>query len=142
MATDINVTRQTVLYAERDFTYDDFVSGEAKEMIYLQAGSKVLRGGVDITTAFNSGTSDTLTVGDTEGTTPDVDRYVASIDGQAEAVTLFNGVTDGLINTSEAITMTNTQVVGSGEAATAGAGKLWIEYVVDNRVTELHAYRG
>jgi hypothetical protein len=138
MSTPVNINRQTILYAERDFDFEDLPSGVATPMIYLPAGSKVLRGGVDIVTAFDSGTSDTLTVGDTEGV-GDADRYDSAIDAQAAALSTFGAVAGGTIDTAEAITLTNTAV---GTAATAGAGTLWIEYVVDNRTTELHAYRG
>jgi hypothetical protein len=135
--SEINVSRQTVLYAERDFDYADFTSGVAKPIIYLPAGSRVLRGAIDITTAFNSATSSTITLGDTEGV-DDVDRYAAAVDGKAAAITAFTAKTNAVLETAEAVTMTVTNV----GAPTAGAGKVWIEYIVDNRTTEIHAYRG
>ena len=140
MSTPVNINRQTVLYAERDFDFQDLPSGVAKPMIYLPAGSRILRGAVDITTAFNAETSTTITVGDTEGT-DDVDRYKAGINGKVAAITAFTAITDSVIDTAEAVTMTATHVDAAGDLD-AGAGKLWIEYVVDNRTTELHAYRG
>lgn len=141
MTTQVNVNRQSVLYAERDFDYQDFVSGTPKELIYLPAGAKVLRGYVDITTDFDPETSWVFTVGDTEGSTPDVDRYDAAIDATSTGISTFTGPANGVIETAEAITMTATVVDAAG-ALTQGAGKLAIEYVVDNRVTELHTYRG
>ena len=145
MTTTVNINRQTVLHAERDFSYDDFTSGTAKAMIYLPPGARILSGFVDVTTAFNSGTSDAIVVGDTEGV-DDVDRYIASCDGQATGVTAFTARTTGttgvpgqVIGTAEAVTVRLTSV---GTARTAGAGKLVITYAVDSRVTEYHAYRG
>ena len=142
MSTSVSINRQTILYAERQFDFEDFAgtSPVTVPMIYLPAGVKILSGGVDITTAFNSGSSDTLTVGTTEGTTPDVDALDSGIDGQAEALSTFGPFANSTIDTAEAVTMTNT---AEGAAATAGAGTLYITYVIpDSRVTELYAYRG
>lgn len=146
MATAIDVGRQSVLVAKRDFTYDDFTSGTAKAMIYLKPGTTILRGYVDITTAFNSATADAIVVGDTYSSTDDVDRYVSSLDAQATGVTSFSARTTGTtgvpsqeISTAEALTMTWT---GTGTAASAGAGTIVIEYIEDERTTEFHTYRG
>lgn len=140
MTTNVNTLRQSVLYAERDFTYDDFTSGEAKPMIYLKPNTRILRGFVDVTTAFNSSSADSITVGDTEGV-DDVDRYLTATDAQATGVTSFTAanISDGVIGTPEAVTMTWT---GTGDAPTAGAGKLAIEYIEVGRQTEIHPYRG
>lgn len=142
MSTQVNVGRQTVLVAERSFTYDDFTSGTAAPMIYLKPGTRILRGFIDITTAFNSQYSDAIEVGDTEGTTDDVDRYLVSTDVSSTGITEFSSLTpvaNGVIDTAEAVTI---ELTSSGTAATAGAGVLHIEYVEDLRTTEYHTYRG
>lgn len=141
MTTSVNVNRQTVLVAERAFSYDDFTSGTAKAMIYLKPGTTILRGFMDITTAFANGSTATMSVGDTEGV-DDVDRYIVATNVATgeEGIKKFTipPVTDGEISTAEAVTMTGT----FGAACTAGAGRLVIEYIESPRVTEYHAYRG
>ena len=140
MTTSVNVGRQTVLVAERDFTYDDFVSGVAKPVIYLKPSTRILRGWVDITTAFNPSGNCTFTVGDTEGATPDVDRWLTSTNAKATGLTaLLAPLTKSVIDTAEALTMTVTVASGT---VTAGAGKLIVEYIEDNvRVTEVNTRR-
>lgn len=139
--SEVNTFRQSVLYADREFTLSDLTSGVPFPAIYLKPGTRILRGFVDITTAFNSGTSDTISVGDTEGT-DDVDRYLAA-SGTAHTGGMVKftlpPLTDAVIGTTEALTITWT---GVGTAATAGAGRVAIEYVEDNRQTEVHTYRG
>lgn len=140
MATSIDVNRQTVLVAERAFTYDDFTSGTAAAMIYLKPGTRILRGFLDVTTAFASQYSDEISVGDTEGV-DDVDRYLVATDVTSTGLTSFSlpPISDGVVDTAEAVTMTWT---GSGTATTAGAGTLQIEYTEAERSTEYHTYRG
>jgi hypothetical protein len=140
MTTEVNTLRQSVLYAERSFTYDDFTSGEAKPVIYLKPNTRILRGFLDITTAFNSGSSDSMTVGDTEGV-DDVDRYLGATDVSSTGLTALTAppIADGVIGTPEAVTITWT---GGGDAPTAGAGTIAIEYIEVGRQTEIHPYRG
>lgn len=142
MTTQVNVTRQTVLVAEREFDYTDFVSGTPKPLIYLKPGTRILRGFLDITTAFDSGATDTMDVGDTAGATPDVDKY---LDGASDNVGTVGikalalaPITNGVIQTAEAVTVTYTGT----DACSGGAGALVIEYIEDTRSTEFHTYRG
>jgi hypothetical protein len=117
MTTQVNVTRQTELTATRDFTYDDFESGVAKPLIYLKPSTRILRGWVDITEAFQGSSTITYTVGDTEGTTPDVDRWLTSTNAKATGLTaLLAPLTDSVIDTAEALTMTIT----AGASTTCG----------------------
>lgn len=147
MSTAIDVGRQTVLVAKREFAYDDFVSATAKPVIYLKPGTIILRGYVDITEAFNSASADAIDVGDTFSGTNDEDRYTSSaIDAQATGVTALSARTTGTtgvpsqeITTAEAVTITWT---GTGAAPSAGAGLLVVEYIEDERTTEFHTYRG
>jgi len=138
--SEVNTFRQSVLYADRDFTVSDLTNGVAVPVIYLKPGTRVLRGFVDITTPFNSGTDDLISVGDTEA--DDVDRYLVADDVAHDGGLVqfsLTPLTDGVIGTTEALTITWT---GEGTAATAGAGRVAIEYVEDNRQTEVHTYRG
>lgn len=148
MTTRANITRQTVLYAERAFSYDDFTSGVAKPLIYLRPGTQILGGYVDITTAFDAGSTGgqsptpytvALEIGDTEGT-DDVDRYLTSTSVRTATRTALTPVHDGVIETSEALTGTIT--VGSGGTLAAGAGKVGIWYIEVNRVSEVNPYVG
>jgi len=136
-ATTVSTGRQSVLAARREFNYEDFTSGVAKPMIYVRPGTRILRGWVDITTAWDNVTSASMTVGDTEGT-DDVDRWLTATDAKTAALTaLLAPLKNSVIDTAEAITMTMT-VVGAGSA---GAGVLHIEYIEEPRVTELNPVR-
>lgn len=138
MTTSVDITRQTVLYAERAIDFEDFTSGTAKPLIYLRPGTQILGGFVDITTAWNSATSAAITIGDTEGV-DDVDRYLGSTSIKATGRTALVPVSNGVIETAEALTATVT-VVG---APTAGAGKVGIWYIESgSRSTEYNAYIG
>src|SRR5574343_522535 len=136
--TSINTTRQSVLSADREFNFSDFTSGVAKPLIYVRPGTRILRGWVDITTAWNSGSTCTYTVGDTEGT-DDVDRWITSTNAKATGLTTLTALTDSVIDTPEAITMT---ITSAGTAPTAGAGVLHIEFTEAERSTEIYPMRG
>lgn len=136
--TKVNVGRQTVLAAKREFVLGDLTEGVATPLIYLKPGTRILRGFLDITEAFDSTSTDTIDVGDTE--TPDPDRYTANpISVHATGLTALTApVADGVISTAEAITVTWES---GGGSPTAGAGLLYVEYIEDARVTELHPVR-
>ena len=143
MAITVNINRQTRLVAYVDVTYADLTSGTSANAIHLPAGAMLLGGFVDITTAFSSSSSDVLDIGDTVASTPDDDKYSSSqITASSTGLTALTGTTatDSRIPAGGAwITATWT---GAGTAATSGAFRLQVEYVVDDRVTEYHAYRG
>ena len=136
--TAIDTRRQSVLSADREFNFSDFTSGVAKPLIYVRPGTRILRGWVDITTAWNNTSSASMQVGDTEGT-DDVDRWLTATDAKSAVLTaLLAPLKDSVIDTPEAITMTMT-VSGTGNA---GAGVLHIEYIEEERSTEINPYRG
>ena len=141
--TAINVGRQTVLSAVRTFNYEDFTvdgSGNATiNAIHLKPGTRILRGWLDVTTAWDSGTTATLSVGDTLA--DDVDKYLTATTSKAAGITELDGtpVADGEISTAEAVTVTLAE---TGTAATAGEATLFVEYVESPRCTEFHTYRG
>jgi hypothetical protein len=135
--TTVSTGRQSVLSADREFNYEDFTSGVAKPMIYVRPGTRILRGWVDITTAWNNTSSASITVGDTEADV--VDRWLTATDAKTTALTaLLAPLTDSVLSTGEAISMTLT-VSGTGDA---GAGVLHIEYTEEPRVSELQTWRG
>lgn len=140
MTTSVNINRQTRLVAERAFDYTDLTSAVAKPLIYLKPGTRILSGFLDITTAFNSTSTDTIDVGDTEGT-DDTDRYTANpVNVHTTGLTALDApVANGIIDTAEAVTILWTS---GGGTPTAGAGVLHIEYIEDQRSTEYHTYRG
>ena len=120
-----NDGRQSPLVARVDFGFADFVSGTLEAAIELPAGAMVLSGNVSITEAFDSGTSDSLTVGDAL----DEDRYLGATSVQALGLTAL--VPTGLQVTGiDDVTMTLTSV---GAVATAGIGVLTVEYIVPGR---------
>ena len=125
MALTPSSARQSIICATASFTYADLATGVETPAVQVPQGAIVLGGFLVIDTAFNSGTSDTLTVGD--ATT--ADRYKAAINGQSAALTAL--IPTGLEYTvQDSVTVTNTIV---GAAPTAGAGRLVLYYIVDGR---------
>lgn len=126
MAITKDSGRQDVLAAVVDFTYADLVDATAVEAINMPAGAIVVGGRLVITTAFNSGTSDTIAVGD--GT----NAYLAATSVAATGSTELAG---GLpYSASDTVDLTWD---GTGAVPTAGAGKLIVEYVVSGRACEV-----
>lgn len=121
--------RQYPLVAKVDFTFADFVSGVAAEAVKIPGNCRVSGGHLVISTAFNSGTSDTIQVGDGDSAA----RYKDSINGQAVALT-------ALVPTGYKYTVPDTIDItwtGVGAAPTAGAGYLMVEYFAENRANEV-----
>lgn len=127
MAITKNDGRQSPIYATVAFTYEDFVSGTYQDAIEVPSNAVVASGSFEITEVFDSGTSDTFTVGDSA----DEDRYKASINGQTAAVTAL--VPTGKRYTAQDdVTITWT---GAGAAPSQGAGMLIVEYIVVGRAS-------
>lgn len=124
-----NSSRQYPLVAKVGFTYEDLESGVDAEAIDLPSGARVIGGRLAITEAFDSATSDTLTVGD--GTT--ADRYAAGVDGQAVAVTELTADEAANATGKSAVNLTWTE---AGGGVSAGAGFLEVHYVIDGRANE------
>lgn len=121
--------RQYPLIAKIPFSFDDFESsGVAERALGLPGNATVIGGELVIETAFNSGTSDALDVGDGD----DVDRYAAGVDAQTVARTALT-LTGYKYTTPDSIDIIWT---GVGAAPTAGAGYLLVEYVLDDRAHE------
>jgi hypothetical protein len=95
----------------------------------IPAGALVVRGGVAVTTAFNAGTANTLNLGP-----------AADDDGFGTLLALGTiGVipTDEMATTNDAWVTADTVIQATlgltGTAATAGAGIVWIEYIIADR---------
>lgn len=126
-----NAGRQSSLIARVDFGFADFVSGVLELAVELPAGAMVLSGNIVITEAFDSGTSDSMTVGDAT----DEDRYLGATSVAATGLTALVPTGFQVVGIDD-VTMTLTSV---GTAATAGIGVLTVEYVVPGRS---HATQG
>lgn len=125
MAITLKPARQQVIHASVDFTYADIVSGTAAPAIQLPPNAVVISGRLTVTTAFNSGTSDKIAIGDAASGT----RYASA--AEAHSTGLVAITPTGYSNTvQDNITVTWTAV---GTAATAGAARLSVEYVVRGR---------
>lgn len=128
MAITQNSDRQYPLSAYVEFSYADFVSGVYAAAVDMPADAIVVGGDFVITTAFNSATSDTFTVGDDT----DDDEYGAAINGQTAART-------ALVPTGFQFAQNGTvglKWTGAGAAPSAGAGFLHVQYVREGRSNE------
>ena len=122
--------RQFPLVAHQDFDLSELTSGSAIAAVKVPAGARVIGGGVMIDTAFDSATSDVMDVGDGD----DDDRYSATpIDVSAAGYTALD-ITGYKYTTTDFIDLIWT---GAGTAATEGAGRLIVEYIIDNRTNEV-----
>lgn len=118
--------RQCPTVATAIINFNDVVSGTAAAAIELPVGAIVTGGAVVALTAFNSGTSDAIVVGD--ATT--ANRYLTSTSVAAAGRTAL--VPTGFTTTA---TQRNVNVTWTavGTAATAGKIRLEVEYIVDGR---------
>lgn len=92
----------------------------------IPAGSTVIRGGVVVTTAFNAGSGNVLDIGtsaDDDGFATDLALGTIGVIAADEMAT----TNDAYVTSDTAITAT---LALTGTAATAGAGFVWIEYLV------------
>lgn len=130
-SVDRNHGTQYPLVATQDFSYAQLTSGSAVGAIKLPYGARVIGGGVLITTAFNSATSDKIDIGDGG----DPDRYTST-----EITASSTGWT---ALTLSGYKYTQTDYVditwtGTGTAPSAGAGTLIVMYVIDGRANEVN----
>jgi len=126
--------RQYPLVAVVDITYDDFVvSGDETSGVYeaidLPANATVVGGELIVDTAWDTATTATADIGD-DG---DPDRYTAS------PLNLKSAGRTALALTGYEYTASNTidiDFVTAGADATAGAARLIVQYVIDDRACE------
>jgi len=130
MSITKDVGRQYPLIARVAFTFEDFVSGTIQAAVDIPGGAVVTGGAIVITTAFDSATSDTMTVGDVG----DVEtRYETSVDGSSAARSVL--ALDGVAYAAPA--EIGIKWTGVGAAPAQGAGYLDVEYAIDGRAQEV-----
>ncbi|MCP4210877.1 MAG: hypothetical protein GY764_05300 [Halieaceae bacterium] len=127
MAYHKDAGRQTTLQAVANFEFPDLTDAVALEIMDLPYGAILLSGNLVVTTTFNSATSDTVAV--TGSAT------LAATDVTSAARTALTGVGAGVpLSAPGTVSVTWD---GTGTAPTQGAGYVQLEYIIDNRATEV-----
>lgn len=126
MTISQNVNRQQSRWATVDISYTNIASGVAASAIKLPVGAVVVGGNLIRKTAFNSGTSDVMTVGDSAS----ANRYMASTTIATTGRLALVPTGYEALSTTREVQVTWTAV---GTAATAGALRLEVEYIVPGR---------
>lgn len=104
------------------------LSGIAFNLFELPAGAIVIGGDIKVLTAFNSGTSDTLSIGDSGSAT----RYASAVSIASAARTALT-VPARQVSSTEKVTATWT---GSGAAPSAGQAHVTLQYIIPGRAVE------
>lgn len=116
-------TRQ-VHYLSKAITFAD--NGVAVTVGVVPPGATVLRGGVSVSTAFNAGTTNVLDI----GTSGDDDGFATDL----ALGTIGVIVADEMATTNDQYSTSAQTIIATvaltGTAATAGAGVVWVEYIV------------
>jgi len=121
-----------VHYLRKAITYAD--GGTTVSLGWVPAGASVIRAGVNVNTAFNGDSSNILDIGYRNGGNSETD------DTDEFATDLALG-TAGVIVADEMATAAVTTFAGGAEivapvvstaSASAGAGVVWVEFIVDN----------
>ena len=124
--------RQSVHYIRKAFTYSDpdIAGGTLRLPAAIPAGAIITQVLVDITTAFNAGSTNVLTLGTQSGTASDI----VTAGDVNETVAGVN-----IVTTSAAIGHVGSSAIDlylkyaqTGTAATAGAGHVLIAYAPNN----------
>lgn len=127
MAIKKNSGRQELIVAHLTIGFADIAAyGTAESAIDLPGNAILVGGDVVVTTAWNSATTATLTLGDAA----DADRYTAApIDLKTAGRTELT-VTGFKHPVAEAL---KALVAQTGAAATAGSARITIQYFVEGR---------
>jgi hypothetical protein len=126
MSITKNAGRQEVISAYVDVALADLTSGAAAAAIDLPPGAVVVGGDVVVDTAFDSGTSDAIVVGDASV----ANRYLTSTSIAATGRTALVPTGFKVTAAQPAVAVTWT---GVGTAATVGALRLRVDYIVRGR---------
>lgn len=126
MAVTLNPGRQQSRWAIQTINYADLVSGIAATISNLPVGAMLVGGAIVVNTAFNSATSDTLSLGDSSSAT----RYANGVNIHATGRTALTLTGYKTLPTTRALQATWT---GSGAAPSAGSVELHLEYIVSGR---------
>lgn len=120
---------QWPLFGYNEMLFSDYASASVHDVIVLPEGAQVVGGFVLVTTPYNSATTATLNVGDAGLAT----RYGSAIDLKTAGRKALTPT--GLITAAKApVTATFAQ---TGTAATAGAARVYIEYIVERKADEV-----
>ena len=129
MAITQNSDRQYELSAVVDFGFADLTDSTADIAIELPSDAIITGGHLYISEVFNSTTSDTLIVGDTD----DPNEYLTATSIAALGLTAL--VPTGLKLTAGK-NITVTHVAGTADTATTGIGQLVVNYIRQGRSNE------
>src|SRR5574343_526147 len=129
MSNTLNSGRQYTLTLEQPFDFQDLatanlVGGKAKFKPKLPVNAVPLRGSVLVTTPFNGSTPTLAVAGETSSVT-----YVAAA-SLASAGNVALSFTPAVRGSGDVISLTPN---AGGAASTAGAGVLYLEYVISGR---------
>lgn len=125
-----NVNRQWPLYSVTRVTFEDLEDTVAKALTELPGNAVVVDGGLNVQTAWDSGTTATIDIGDAD----DPDRYFAAVNLAATGYTAAS-ITGDQMDVPTEVTGTLAE---DGTAAEAGEALLIIGYVVEGRGGEVH----
>jgi hypothetical protein len=131
--------RQEVISARAEFGYGDLTSGTAVAAIDLPPNARIERVLLRVTEAFNSGTSDALTVQSNEGTpktylvitAASASLPLSKVWSAAAAVAGTTSSNFGFVN--PVASTVDILWASVGTACSTGKATLIVEYVVDGR---------
>src|SRR6056297_3416801 len=121
----VHFLRTTVAYTD---------DGATLSLGWVPANASIVRGGVVVLTAFDSGTSDVLDIGFRnagDGTTADPDNYATDLDLTTVGVIVADAIATATGYHAEGAEIT-AAYVSAGTAPTAGSAYVWVEYLADN----------
>lgn len=122
--------RQSPLVASLLINFDDPTAyGSAEDAFEVPANAVLIGGDITVLTAWNSGTTATLSLGDAGSST----RYASAVDLKTAGRTLLT-FTGYKHTTTEKLKALFAQ---TGTAATAGKARVRVEYFVEGRSTEV-----
>lgn len=124
------LAEQSPVYLRKSVAYNtaNIASADSVLVGYLPAGAQILDIIVNVTAAFNAGTTNVLTVGTSAGSDADI---VAAADVN-EAAVAATRVTTGLTLAVAAPVAVYAKYTQTGTAATAGAATIVITYACNN----------
>jgi hypothetical protein len=127
MAITLNANRQEVISGYVDITYDQVpTTATVYAALKMPVNAIVVGGDLVVTTAWNTATTATVDIGDvTTG-----NRYANDVDLKTAARTALTLTGFTITSTQPVINFTPTYV---GTAATAGAARLTVNYIVKGR---------
>jgi hypothetical protein len=135
--TGINSGKQfhqdLVHFLRKEVVFGD--DGTTLSMGWLPSGASVIDGAVNVTTAFNAGTTNVCDIGFRnagDGTADDTDEFATDLALGTAGVIAADELATAADNTfPEGAEIVVTPAL-TGTAATAGAAVAWISYIVDN----------